>query len=646
MQVYLCLMSRWCLLLLFIPFFAQAQVPLVLSRVDEQHLISPVLTNDTNGNLSLEQVKQAEFQPLTGNYKNTAVQWVKFMIKTPEKKDFLCKISINFTDNIQLFVPDGKGGFLQKVTGDLVPVSLREVPAGQMVFAEIPVYAGQLNSYYIRIESRSRISMQFRNFTLNSLKLYSEPYFQKLFVNSRVYLAFFYGAILIIWLYNLFLYLSLRDKNIFYYLLFLLSLLVFLSSNSGFLAEIFLDAFPKTDLYIRFLSTPLMLLLYVLFTKSYLRLSENMPALSRLTTYILLWLVGIMLVMLAGFWAMGRSLVIFTAIFTFLFVGGVSLVSFRKGFAPARYFIIANAVFLISGIIFSVQRMGVPLNNFVSLYHPLIGIVLQVSFFSLGLAESIRLARQELLEKSLENERLERQKEAELKKITDEKNEALQKVVDELDMYIYKTAHDIRGPLARLMGLTHVALLDVTDPTALNFINKLNTEALNLNYILARLSKVYDIKHSTLRKEHIALLPFVEQIVNEEKQKIPDAASLQIDLTGDASLQILSDRKLLDCILRNLIENAIRFRKNKPGDFIKIDFSLHKLLIYIQITDNGTGIPPEFRETIFEMFTKAAGLYKTAGLGLYITRLATEKLGGTIRLMPHPEELTQFVVEL
>src|SRR5690606_16220782 len=77
-------------------------------------------------------------------------------------------------------------------------------------------------------------------------------------------------------------------------------------------------------------------------------------------------------------------------------------------------------------------------------------------------------------------------------------NDSLHRVNEELDNFIYKTSHDIRGPLASLKGMCNVALMDVKDPVALNYLEKLDITAENLNTILTRLLIVNQINNSSL----------------------------------------------------------------------------------------------------------------------------------------------------
>ncbi|MBC8110185.1 MAG: ATP-binding protein, partial [Verrucomicrobia bacterium] len=110
---------------------------------------------------------------------------------------------------------------------------------------------------------------------------------------------------------------------------------------------------------------------------------------------------------------------------------------------------------------------------------------------------------------------------------------------------------------------------------------------------------------------------------------------------------LFSDVKLLSFILRNLIENAIRFRSQRKGitPFVKIHLEQTKKSYMIRVIDNGIGVNPSDALVIFEMFSRAAGVHKTTGLGLYLTKLSVEKLEGEISLL-NENGLTEFQVAI
>jgi signal transduction histidine kinase len=228
----------------------------------------------------------------------------------------------------------------------------------------------------------------------------------------------------------------------------------------------------------------------------------------------------------------------------------------------------------------------------------------------------------------------------------DKANKSLSKVNDELDNFIYKTSHDIRGPLASLKGICSVALMDVKDPLALDYFNKLDISSGRLNVILTRLLIVNQINNAIVGKEHIDFNGVVEDIILLEKKKgLPPRFEIKKEIQSNISFQ--SDKDLVRIILENLIDNAIKFHNEsdrvKPFVHIDIRVSENKE-VTVRVVDNGIGIAEAHPDKIFQMFSRASERSGTGGIGLYLSKLATEKLGGQIHLHTSPEGYTEFSV--
>ncbi|HNP08654.1 MAG TPA: tetratricopeptide repeat protein, partial [Cyclobacteriaceae bacterium] len=133
-----------------------------------------------------------------------------------------------------------------------------------------------------------------------------------------------------------------------------------------------------------------------------------------------------------------------------------------------------------------------------------------------------------------------------------ESNESLLKVNDEMDNFIYKTSHDIRGPLASLKGICNVAMMDVTDEAALDYLSKLDTSAAKLNAILSRLLIINQINHSILTPEKINFEEQLKEILElERKKELPDRIDISYHVAPD--LNFWSDKEMAKIILENLI---------------------------------------------------------------------------------------------
>jgi signal transduction histidine kinase len=250
-------------------------------------------------------------------------------------------------------------------------------------------------------------------------------------------------------------------------------------------------------------------------------------------------------------------------------------------------------------------------------------------------------AKLQLLNTDLDNEV--KIKTADLEKA----NHSLHRVVDELDNFIYKTSHDIRGPLASLKGICNIALLDVKDEVALKYLSKLDVTAEKLNTILTRLLIVNQINNSSIKLDELVNF---EQVVNdvlllERKKGLPPRLLIRKSIEPD--IVFYSDKEFIRIILENLIDNAIKFfnDSDRIEPFVDIRISKEGRNLVIRVIDNGIGISEIHPDKIFQMFSRASERSETGGIGLFITKTATEKLGGTVGLKTTPEGYTEFFVK-
>ena len=245
----------------------------------------------------------------------------------------------------------------------------------------------------------------------------------------------------------------------------------------------------------------------------------------------------------------------------------------------------------------------------------------------------------------VQNRALDQEVQEKTKELVDT-NETLVKVNDELDNFIYKTSHDIRGPLASLKGMVNLAIMDVKDEKALGYLEKLDLTAEKLNTVLTRLLIVNRINHAELKPELIHFEPIIHEILTlEVKKGVPSKIKLEYDVAPD--IQLISDKEMVRLILENLIDNALKFYNDsvRIESFVRITVRSEEGRVTAHVTDNGVGISQMDREKIFQMFVRASERSETGGIGLYLAKLATEKLGGEINLVSTDEKFTEFIVQ-
>jgi len=245
----------------------------------------------------------------------------------------------------------------------------------------------------------------------------------------------------------------------------------------------------------------------------------------------------------------------------------------------------------------------------------------------------------------VQNRHLDKQVQDKTKELVDT-NETLVKVNDELDNFIYKTSHDIRGPLASLKGIVNLAIMDVKDEKALGYLSKLDLTAEKLNMVLTRLLIVNRINHAELKPEAVHFESIIQEIITLEMKKgVPAKIKIEYDVEPD--IELTSDREMIRLVLENLIDNALKFYNDslRVESFVKIAIRSERGKVTARVMDNGVGISQMNREKIFQMFVRASERSETGGIGLYLAKLATEKLGGEINLVSTDEKYTEFIVQ-
>ncbi len=215
----------------------------------------------------------------------------------------------------------------------------------------------------------------------------------------------------------------------------------------------------------------------------------------------------------------------------------------------------------------------------------------------------------------------------------------------ELDTFAYRTAHDIRGPVARLLGLCQIAKQEVQPSQTAQYLEMIYREAQNMDFMLHRFLEVNNIKHQSLSAEPIRLRYLLEDTLDQLSDlEHFSQIDFQIDVPPD--LEILSDPEALTTIFKNLLENAITYvRADEPEPFLYLHARVRGNRVEVYVRDNGIGIEASVAPRIFEMFFRGTTVSKGLGLGLYATQLAVQKLEATIHYRSTQQGETEFLLD-
>lgn len=232
----------------------------------------------------------------------------------------------------------------------------------------------------------------------------------------------------------------------------------------------------------------------------------------------------------------------------------------------------------------------------------------------------------------------------EKEKIAQQKNNELRKVNEELDRFVYSVSHDLRSPLSSILGLINLARRS-SEPEELNqYLEMIRDRVLSQDHFIREIIDFSRNARTAVMYEDIVLYDLVETVFDTLRYN-PGADRITFRNLAPRHLKISSDRRRLTIILSNLIGNAIKYHDlKKPDPTVEVGYTREMNTLYVE--DNGTGIPPEHINQVFDMFFRASEQSSGSGLGLFITREAVEKLRGGISVSSVHGKGSTFYVTL
>jgi len=223
---------------------------------------------------------------------------------------------------------------------------------------------------------------------------------------------------------------------------------------------------------------------------------------------------------------------------------------------------------------------------------------------------------------------------------------ALEERNEELNTFIYKSSHDLRAPLASILGLINVSEMEVKDAEAAKYFALIKDRILTQDKILSELLRVSRIYGVVLKPEFLHPGATIKEIL-ESKEGTGKAADIKFKFKDDHKKRIKTDILLFMSIVQNIVTNAIEYKNSaikKPQ--IKVNITSMDNGVNITVEDNGIGIEEAVQPHVYNMFYRGHKDAQGSGLGLYITKKAVEKLGGNIKLNSTEGKGSAFTVFL
>ncbi|HEX8060193.1 MAG TPA: 7TM diverse intracellular signaling domain-containing protein, partial [Cyclobacteriaceae bacterium] len=319
-----------------------------------------------------------------------ATHWYSFgVLNRSSRTDWFLEIGFPLLDHVEFYSIDPKGKWNLQYSGDLYKISTRVVQNKNFVF---PFYIKRdsKETFYVKVVSTSAIQVPLTIWSPGGLR---DSNYSSQFANGL-----FYGVMLIMIAYHLFLFISIRDKTILYYVSALITGGIVVAYFNGYGFFYLNPEFPEFNKIIGVFASPMFIVSSVALTRSFLELQRFSFWLDR--TLLAVGVVAVISAVLKlGFgdyvsYIPMRMLSMINLITILM----SAIYCFVKGFRPARYFLLAWVTILVLGIILLLRNIGVVERSWVvdnSLY---VGGVMQVLLISFAFGDRFNRLQKENLE--------------------------------------------------------------------------------------------------------------------------------------------------------------------------------------------------------------------------------------------------------
>jgi PAS domain S-box-containing protein len=390
-------LGLWCLLALGTAA-AQLRPGELAIDSEESYYLTPsfMWLEDKGAALTLDDVlkplTQAAFQPVpqTGPGANfgftSSAIWLRIVLRASPAapRDWLLELAYPPLDRLELFSPDGAAGFERQLGGDLQPFAGRAVAHRNHVMP-VRLVPGADNVLYLRLKSEGTVAAPVTLWRPAALARHDRA--------AYAALSLYFGLLIGLLLYNLLLFLSVRDVGYLIYVGFVGCMGVGQAALTGFGAQFLWPQWTWWNSVSPAAGLAASAIFGILFARNFLSSSKRMRGIDR---FILAQLAGWCITLFTALalpYGWSKWTVTVPAIVSVITMVGLGVISIRREFAGARHFFLAWAVLLLGVVTLALHNVGALPSNPLTANALLIGSALEMVLLSFALADRINVAR-------------------------------------------------------------------------------------------------------------------------------------------------------------------------------------------------------------------------------------------------------------
>ena len=576
-----------------------------------------------------------------------SVWWLRLDLQAPPggPQDYLLEVGYFGLTDLRLYSPDGE----VRVTGYNEPAGARPLAHRQFIFP-VTLSADAEQSWYLRVASNGSVTVPLTLWKPAAFALADRLHLGALMV--------YFGVLVGLLLYNLFLFFSLRERQYALYCAFLLFVGVAMAVHNGFRAYLLVlwpgwpDSLGTNSLF------ALAGVFGILFVRTFLDTRAEQPRLDRL----LLGLAGVFVVIsllpaLQVPVRLGSAAISITGSLAGPLLLAVSFRSWRRGHPGARYLLLAWAVLLVAVSVQALRNFALLPTTLVTGNLLQIGSLLEMLLLSFALADRIQIerrAREDAQLEALQAERelveglraSEQRLEATVEQRTRDLQQALARERATLDQYVEFAgliSHEFRNPLAVITGQAQVARKerDRGVGAPLQRFEAIEEAAGRLQLLFEQwlASDRLTREQGSTPRVRLALAQWLPRLL--EPGSLRSGRPLRfIELDG----VIEADEALVGMAVHNLVDNAAKY--SAPDDPIEIRAYRARHEVAIEVRDYGIGLDAEACERVFDKHYRVADNHSARGmgLGLFLVRQVMSAHGGRVTLESTPGRGSRFTL--
>jgi signal transduction histidine kinase len=585
------------------------------------------------------------FRPLTTESLNAGFSSSAFWLRVDlsyrpmdakAHRDWLLEMAYPPMDYVDFYLPDVDG--TQKLawqTGDMLPFSSRQIKQNNYLF-ELPLLPGQTKTVYLRVKSSGSIQVPL---ALWSTTAYLEDQPSRLYV-----LGVLFGVLLVMLVYNLCIYVGVRDASYLYYVLYIAPFGLYQLALNGIGVEYLWPDNPwlanTAPLFLLMLS----ILFACQFSRSFLQTRTIGRWLDRSLVLLMVAAACIMLLSLAPTLGIGLRLsgTVVLAFTVMVFVAGIAGMYHKV--PVALYFVLAWSAFLLGSSIHAGMLVGYFPHSFFTMYANQIGSALEAALLSMALAARINQNREEHAQVRREaSENLRR---------ANQQLEASNRLKDE---FLASLTHELRTPMNGVIGS-----LELMQTVELNqeLASYHQTAASSAEDMMNLVNSILTL--SELQAGRVSLIkePFsLEGLFVQLRERFSAAAQAKalrfsIEMVEALPDSVIGDVGKLRQCLNCLVDNAIKFTACGAVE-VRVRGQYEgagTLRLFVEVVDSGIGFGHLDEATLYQHFFQVDGSltrqYGGLGIGLAICSQLMELQGGRLSHRSEAGKGSCFIVSV